>query len=53
MFKDVIIISASIQLEVLTCTITELKHHDVNTISGTRYIKSMRKAVFEITEVFS
>ena len=37
----------------LTRAITELEHHDVNIISKNRYIKSMRKAVVQIMEVFS
>ena len=32
----------------VTCTITELEHHDHNIIEKNRYIKSMRKAVFRI-----
>ena len=31
----------------------ELEHHDVNIISKNRYMKSMRKGVFQIMEVSS
>lgn len=38
---------------VVTRAITELEHHDVNIISKNRYMKSMRKAVFQNMEVSS
>ena len=40
-------------LRSLTRTITELEHHDDNIIEKNRYIKSMRKVVFQIVEVSS
>jgi hypothetical protein len=35
----------------LTCTITELEHHNNNIIEKNWYMKSLRKAVFLIMEI--
>ena len=41
------------RLRKLTRAITEPEHYDNNIIEKNRYIKSMRKAVFQIMEVSS